>query len=170
MSSTFYDVLEISSSATPAEIRAAFKKSVLKYHPDKLALFEKEGKLSSAQREEYRARFQNCVNAANCLLDPQSKARYDAFALGKQMVDITGRISETCSLKEDFVRNSDDEDDVADESNESDTSLFTRECRCGGNFSVIWTPQISKSDEASTKRKFSTCDSCSLVVEVLCDL
>jgi diphthamide biosynthesis protein 4 len=111
-------------------------------------------------------KFQQCVEAANCLLDPQSKARYDAVALGKQMIDITGRISETCSLKEDF------ECEEQDSENETTTvtKLFTRECRCGGIYSVVWDVHESSATTSTKKRKYSTCDSCSLVVEVLCDV
>ena len=185
---TFYDVLEISSTATLAQIRSAFKKAVLQFHPDKLMILEKEGKLTSAQKEESIVKFQKCVAAANCLLDPQSRSFYDSFALGKQMVDITGRISETCSLKEDFEKSSchdadGDDDDVEDENAEDGATtvsiLFTRECRCGGIFSVIWGPagreqqEDEKGNEAQStkkKKKYSTCDSCSLVVEVICDV
>lgn len=177
---TFYDVLEISSSATPAEIRSAFKKCVLKYHPDKLSVDRSNNQLLTKEQHDALmvTKFQNCVAAANCLLDPQAKARYDAFALGKQMIDIAGRISETCSLREDFEQSQGPEFDASggvEDDEQYSALLYTRECRCGGTYSVIWTPVPTErggdSDEGkSTKRKFATCDSCSLVVEVACDI
>ena len=35
VSSTYYDILEISKSATQAEIKQSFRKLALRYHPDK---------------------------------------------------------------------------------------------------------------------------------------
>jgi len=176
---TFYDILGIPTSAEPAAIRSAFKRSLLQFHPDKIPLLEKQENngipFSQEQKDAMTAKFQACVKAANCLLDPQSKARYDAIALGKQMIDITGRVSETCSLKEEFELASENEDDEEKEedSKENGGMLYLRECRCGGYYSVIWNKQqeeVQNQNQKSTSKKYATCDSCSLVIEVECDL
>ena len=177
---TFYDILDIATNAEPAAIRSAFKKAVLKFHPDKISLLEKQQNngipFSQEQKDAMIAKFQLCVKAANCLLDPQSKAKYDAFALGKQMIDIAGRVSETCSLKEDFDEAvTGDEEDESNNNDEQDAKnlselLYLRECRCGGYYSVIWNRNNNCNSSKNLEKKYATCDSCSLVIEVECDI
>lgn len=63
MSSNYYDILNIPSSATSAEIRKAYRKLALKYHPDKS---NDSGNL-----------FRELKNAYDVLKNPEKRQKYD---------------------------------------------------------------------------------------------
>ena len=161
---THYDTLGIAATATTAEIRGAFRSACLRFHPDRLVFVQQQGTATAADaaamREAATARFHQCVEAANCLLDAISKARYDAFVFGAQAIDVVGRVSEACNLLD---------PDSEFEPSADNPQLFTRECRCGGTYSVV--VASSRAEPAGTQqlvKKFPNCDSCSLVIEVSC--
>ncbi len=64
----YYEVLKISKSATPAEIKKAYRKKALKYHPDK-----NPGDKTAEEK------FKQAAEAYEILSDPNKKARYDQF-------------------------------------------------------------------------------------------
>ena len=67
MAKTFYDIFEVDASATPDEIRAAYKRMVQRHHPDK-----HRGQASSEE-------LLKALNYAyNILSDPRKRASYDA--------------------------------------------------------------------------------------------
>ena len=66
-----YSILGVSANATDEEIKKAYKKGALKYHPDKQA-----GK-SDAEKEEAEALFKSVGEAYECLIDPEKRRRYD---------------------------------------------------------------------------------------------
>jgi len=71
----YYDALGVSRSATEEEIRKAFRKKALEYHPDR----NKDPGASE--------RFQEVNEAYQVLTDPQKRAQYDRFGhagLGSQ--------------------------------------------------------------------------------------
>jgi len=63
---TLYDILEVDSTATAAEISRAYRVLALRYHPDK--------NLGDAQAEE---KFKEVSNAYEILLDSEKRAAYD---------------------------------------------------------------------------------------------
>jgi curved DNA-binding protein CbpA len=65
---TLYDTLGIERDATDQEIRQAFRKLALKYHPDRF-----EGQ----QRAKAEEQFQEITEAFNVLSHPDSRDRYD---------------------------------------------------------------------------------------------
>ena len=64
----FYEVLEVSKNATPEEIKKAYRKQALKFHPDR-----NPGDKSAEDK------FKEAAEAYEVLSDPQKKARYDQF-------------------------------------------------------------------------------------------
>lgn len=64
----YYEVLGVAKSATAAEIKKAYRKLALKYHPDK-----NEGDSSAEEK------FKEAAEAYEVLSNAEKKARYDQF-------------------------------------------------------------------------------------------
>jgi molecular chaperone DnaJ len=68
MKEDFYDILGISKSATAAEIKKAYRKKAIEYHPDKNP--------GDSKAEEL---FKKSAEAYEVLSDPNKKAKYDKY-------------------------------------------------------------------------------------------
>lgn len=66
MKDNYYSVLELNVDATPEEIKKAYRKLALIYHPDKNG--------GDKEKEEI---FKKLNQAHECLSDPSKKAEYD---------------------------------------------------------------------------------------------
>jgi molecular chaperone DnaJ len=64
----YYEVLEVSKKATSEEIKKAYRKQALKFHPDR-----NPGDKSAEEK------FKEAAEAYEVLSDPQKKSRYDQF-------------------------------------------------------------------------------------------
>jgi len=64
----YYQVLGLKNSATPAEIKKAYRKLAVKYHPDK-----------NPGSKEAEEKFKEINEAYAVLSDPKKKAQYDQF-------------------------------------------------------------------------------------------
>ena len=69
----YYEVLGVSKTATEAEIKSAYKKLAIKYHPDR-----QSGK-SDEEKKEAEEKFKEAAEAYDVLHDPQKRQRYDQF-------------------------------------------------------------------------------------------
>jgi DnaJ family protein C protein 9 len=65
-------VLEVPRNATPSQLRKAYYKKALKYHPDKL-----NGDLSTKERDAAKIKFQAISMAYTILSDEEKRAEYD---------------------------------------------------------------------------------------------
>lgn len=66
--SKYYDLLGINQSATPEEIKKAYRKMAHQYHPDK-----------NPDNKASETKFKEINNAYEVLSDPQKKSNYDRF-------------------------------------------------------------------------------------------
>ena len=66
----YYEILGISKNATPDEIKKAYRRSALKYHPDRVA---------PEKKKESEEKFKEISEAYEILSDPNKKATYDQF-------------------------------------------------------------------------------------------
>jgi molecular chaperone DnaJ len=64
----YYEVLEISKDATAEEIKKAYRKKALRYHPDK-----------NPDDKEAEEKFKEAAEAYEVLSNPEKKQRYDQF-------------------------------------------------------------------------------------------
>jgi molecular chaperone DnaJ len=71
MDKSYYDILEVGKDASPEEIKKAYRRLALKYHPDKNP--------GDPQAEE---RFKELAAAYQVLRDPERRREYDAVLAG----------------------------------------------------------------------------------------
>ena len=64
----YYEVLEVAKTATPEEIKKAYRKKAIQYHPDK-----------NPGDKEAEEKFKEAAEAYEVLSDPQKRARYDQY-------------------------------------------------------------------------------------------
>lgn len=68
MAKEFYDILGVAENASEAEIKKAYRKKAMEYHPDR-----------NQGDKEAEAQFKKINEAYSTLSDPQKKANYDRF-------------------------------------------------------------------------------------------
>lgn len=71
----YYELLGIDKTASDADIKKAFRKAAMKYHPDKLT------HLSEDARKSAESKFATINKAYEVLANPESRAKYDSGAL-----------------------------------------------------------------------------------------
>jgi len=79
MKKDYYEILDIKRTATQDEIKSAYRKLALKYHPDK-----------NPNDKDAEAKFKEVGEAYSILSDEQKKAHYDQFGHSKPMNGYSG--------------------------------------------------------------------------------
>ncbi len=67
----FYEILGVSKDATDEQIKKAYKKQAVKWHPDRW------GDKSEAEQKKAEENFKEVAEAYEVLHDPQKRQRYD---------------------------------------------------------------------------------------------
>ena len=68
MARDYYDILGLSKSASDTEIKSSYRKSAMKYHPDR-----------NPGDKKAEEKFKEISEAYEVLKDPQKKAAYDQY-------------------------------------------------------------------------------------------
>lgn len=69
----YYEVLGVSKDASANDIKKAYRKLAIQYHPDK------QHDKSDAEKKEAEEKFKEAAEAYSVLSDPDKKSRYDQF-------------------------------------------------------------------------------------------
>lgn len=80
----YYEVLGVDKKATAAEIKKAYRKLGMKYHPDGYT------NKSEAEKKEAEEKFREVSEAYNVLSDPDKRARYDQFGFAADQMGGSG--------------------------------------------------------------------------------
>ena len=84
-SKNLYDILGVSNNASEDEIKKAYKKAAIKYHPDR------QGGKSDKEKQEAEEKFKEIGAAYAILSDPQKRQRYDTYGtIDEDMMAGTG--------------------------------------------------------------------------------
>jgi len=67
MSKTLYEILEVLEGATPTEIRDAYRRLAMKWHPDR----------NPGNKQEAEARFKEIAYAYKVLSEAEERSKYD---------------------------------------------------------------------------------------------
>lgn len=69
----YYEVLGVSKNATADELKKAYRKLAIKYHPDR------QQDKTEAEKKEAEEKFKEAAEAYDVLSNPDKRARYDQF-------------------------------------------------------------------------------------------
>jgi molecular chaperone DnaJ len=83
MSESLYDILGVSKTASNDEIKKAFKKQAMMYHPDKTRNDEPE------ERKQKEEQFKKINEAYSVLTDEQKRKRYDMYGTYDEQAEIS---------------------------------------------------------------------------------
>ena len=79
-----YEILGLSRDASENDIKKAYKKLALKYHPDR------QGGKSDKEKKEAEEKFKEISWAYSILSDPEKKQRYDQFGITDDQQQMSG--------------------------------------------------------------------------------
>ncbi|KAA0259056.1 molecular chaperone DnaJ [Deferribacter autotrophicus] len=89
MAKDYYEILGVHRNATEIEIKKAYRKLALKYHPDR-----------NPGDKEAEEKFREITEAYQVLIDPQKRAQYDQF--GRVFDDVGGAQDFSSTIFDDF--------------------------------------------------------------------
>ena len=84
MNKDLYEILGVSKNASDSEIKKAYRRLALKYHPDRQA------NKSEAEKKEAEEKFKDVSFAYSILSDPDKRQRYDQFGTTDDSTQMSG--------------------------------------------------------------------------------
>jgi len=98
----YYEVLEVTKTATVEEIKKAYRKKAIQYHPDK-----------NPGDKEAEEKFKEAAEAYDVLSNPDKRSRYDQFGHAGATATETAETSEaaaetTATTSEDVTEHGED--------------------------------------------------------------
>ncbi|KAH8385104.1 hypothetical protein KR200_004285 [Drosophila serrata] len=175
MPDNFYELLNVSSTASFEEIKCSYKQLILQCHPDKLQQLHDPNPISRSAAQN-SSDF-NAINAAwNTLKDPVKRKHYDAELLQSKFqahsnIYASIGLSEMQRIQVEIDEYDDDDDDAgappsqepqADKGPVATMWSYAYDCRCGGQYLFDGGP----GDDESSSEVIVECSECSLVIIV----
>ena len=144
----YYDVLGVSQSSSANEIKKAYRKTAMKYHPDR-----------NPGNKEAEAKFKEAAEAYEVLSDNQKKARYDRYGhRGLDANDMNVNAEDVFSTFGDIFSN------LGDVFGDSFSGFTQRSQRKGQSMRVRIKLSLKEQAEGTTKKikikKYLHCSSC----------
>ena len=137
-----YTILGSSSDAQQEDLKHAYQKLALKYHPDKQS--NQPGNAEQSVTQNTTTMFMKVKKAWDILSDPTSRKEYDA------------RWKQHCMAQDWPVQ---DEVDIKEFDHYEDSECFVYECRCGGEY-------VLSETDVKFKMDYVSCGFCSLCIKV----
>lgn len=137
---------DLRDAATPEEIRKAYLKSALKYHPDKLAavlLAEESEAVREAKKEEIDTHFKKIQAAYQVLSDPVQRRTYDSRRIYNSSSSCSNN-STTTTTEEYYDERDEDEDEDEDDQIPADCAP--------GDFFNVFGPVFERNARWSAKQ------------------
>ncbi|KAH8315139.1 hypothetical protein KR059_010828 [Drosophila kikkawai] len=173
MPDDFYELLNVSSTASFEEIKCSYKQLILQCHPDKLRQLH-DPNPGSISEPKNSSDF-NAINAAwNTLKDPIKRKHYDAELLQSKFqahsnIYASITLSEMQRIQVEIDEDGDDDEGVspsqepqADKGPAATMWSYAYDCRCGGQYLFDGGP----GDDESSSEVIVECSECSLVIIV----
>lgn len=132
-----YEVLGCTKESSQADLKAAYRKLVLRHHPDKV----------DAQKDKAARKFQEIEEAWKVLRDPASKKKYDAQCRQAELESQSVLVYATITM---------DEMEVT-----ADEDTLSYQCRCGSYYLVCREDLLEKN-----RTLHIPCQECTFVVVV----
>ena len=80
----YYEVLGVQKNATADELKKAYRKLAVKYHPDR-----QQGK-TEQEKKDAEEKFKEAAEAYGVLSDPEKRQRYDQFGFAAEQMGESG--------------------------------------------------------------------------------
>jgi diphthamide biosynthesis protein 4 len=158
---TYYKILGLSrptsSTLSKQDVRAAYHRTLLRYHPDKaIASLSTERTIPRQDEESYTV--DQITQAYHTLSSPLTRAVYD------QQLDSSPR-GKKVKWTEETLHNGVEVHDLEDLVYDEDINVWSSGCRCGDSHGYVLTePELER--ETSEGEIYVACKGCSLWVKV----
>jgi diphthamide biosynthesis protein 4 len=158
---THYKILGLyghpANTLSKQDVKAAYHRTLLRYHPDKINTLNNKEALAREDEESYT--IDEITDAYNTLASPVTRAAYD-----KQLESLPTRTNG--KLTKETLHNGVEIHDLEDLVYDVDKDVWSRGCRCGDPYGYVLT-ETELERESSEGEIYVACKGCSLWIKVL---